>query len=81
MSCQSLRRFIIKRDWRRSKATVRMEDTPTVEVAEADAGRLGAIIVRPPVDASLTGPRGSSVRWEMVCHPTGYCQHRVRKRQ
>ena len=41
---QSLRRFIIKRSWSKpSKTTVRMEDTPPGEVAEADFGRLGLI--------------------------------------
>ena len=42
VSYPSLRRFILKRNWRRpSKVTVRMEDTPPGEVAEADFGRLG----------------------------------------
>ena len=44
LSYQSLRRFVLKRNWRRpSKTTVRMEDTPPGEVAEADFGRLGMI--------------------------------------
>ena len=44
VSYQSLRRFIINRNWRkRSKTTVRMADTPPGEVAEADFGRLGMI--------------------------------------
>ena len=44
VSYPSLRRFILKRNWRRlSKTTVRMEDTPPGEVAEADFGRLGMI--------------------------------------
>ena len=44
VSYPSLRRFILKRNWRRlSKTTVRMEDTALGEVAEADFGRLGMI--------------------------------------
>ncbi len=44
LSYQSLRRFVLKRNWRkRGKTTVRMEDTPPGEVAEADFGRLGMI--------------------------------------
>ena len=44
LSYQSLRRFVLKRNWRkRSKTTVRMEDPPPGEVAEADFGRLGMI--------------------------------------
>ena len=44
VSYQSLRRFIQKRNWsRRSRTTVRMEDTPPGEVAEVDFGRLGLI--------------------------------------
>ena len=44
VSYPSLRRFIVKRNWReRSKPTVRMEDTSPGEVAEADFGRLGMI--------------------------------------
>ena len=44
VSYPSLRRFVLKRNWRkRSKTTVRMEDTPPGEVAEADFGRLGMI--------------------------------------
>jgi len=40
----SLRRFILKRNWRpRSAVTVRMDDTPPGEVAELDFGRLGYI--------------------------------------
>ena len=40
----SLRRFILKRNWRKlGKATVRMEDIPPGEVAELDFGRLGYI--------------------------------------
>ena len=43
-SYPSLRRFILKRNWRKlSTATIRMEDTPPGEVAEADFGRLGLI--------------------------------------
>ena len=39
LSYQSLRRFVLKRNWRRvSKTTVRMEDTPPGEAAEADFG-------------------------------------------
>ena len=42
VSYQSLRRFIQRRNWsRRSRITVRMEDTPPGEVAEVDFGRLG----------------------------------------
>ena len=44
VSYQSLRRFIIKHSWSKpGKSTVRMEDTPPGEVAEADFGRLGLI--------------------------------------
>ena len=44
VSYQSLRRFVQKRNWsRRSRTTVRMEDTPPGEVAEVDFGRLGLI--------------------------------------
>ncbi len=44
LSYQSLRRFVLKRNWRkRSRTTVRMEDTPPGEVAEADFGRLGMV--------------------------------------
>ena len=44
LSYQSLRRFVLNRNWRRvSKTTVRMEDTPPGEVAEADFGRMGMI--------------------------------------
>ena len=44
VSYQSLRRFVHKRNWRRrSKTTVRMEDTPPGEVVEVDFGRLGRI--------------------------------------
>ena len=64
LSYQSLRRFVLKRNWRRpSKITVRMEDTPLGEVAEADFGRLGMITY------SATGRR--RVAWAMVivlCH-------------
>ena len=45
VSYPSLRRFILKRNWRKiGKTTVRMEDIPPGEVAEADFGRLGMII-------------------------------------
>ena len=64
LSYQSLRRFIINRNWRRrSKATVRMADTPPGEVAEADFGRLGMIT------DPATGKRKAV--WAMVivlCH-------------
>ena len=41
---QSVRRFILSRNWRRPRRiTVRMEDTPPGEVAEVDFGRLGLI--------------------------------------
>ena len=44
LSYQSLRRFVVERNWRRrSKTAVRMEDTPPGEVPEADFGRLGMI--------------------------------------
>ena len=44
VSYPSLRRFILKRNWRRlSQTTVRREDTAPGEVAEADFGRLGMI--------------------------------------
>ena len=43
-SYQSVRRIVIKRNWHgASRSTVRMEDTPAGEVAEADFGRLGLI--------------------------------------
>ena len=64
LSYQSLRRFIINRNWRRrSKTTVRMADTPPGEVAEADFGRLGMIT------DPATGKRKAV--WAMVivlCH-------------
>ena len=42
VSYPSLRRFILKRNWRKlGTTTVRMEDTPPGEAAEADFGRLG----------------------------------------
>ena len=45
VSYPSLRRFILKRNWRRrSQTTVRMEDTAPGEVAEMDFGRLGMIV-------------------------------------
>ena len=45
VSYPSLRRFVLKRNWRRrSQTTVRMEDTAPGEVAEADFGRLGMIV-------------------------------------
>ena len=41
---QSVRRFILTRNWRRPRRiTVRMEDTPPGEVAAVDFGRLGQI--------------------------------------
>ena len=44
VSYASLQRFVARRNWRRrSKATVRMEDTPPGGVAEVDFGRLGLI--------------------------------------
>ena len=44
LSYQSVRRFVIKRNWPGfGRSTVRMEDTPPGEVAEADFGRLGLI--------------------------------------
>ena len=44
VSYPSLRRFILKRNWRKpSRATVRTEDIPPGQVAEADFGRLGMI--------------------------------------
>ena len=64
LSYQSLRRFVLKRNWRRrSKSTVRVEDTPPGEVADADFGRLGMIT------DPATGRR--QVAWAMVimlCH-------------
>ena len=64
VSYPSLRRFIVKRNWRRrSKTTVRMADTPPGEVAEADFGRLGMIT------DPATGKRKAV--WAMVivmCH-------------
>ena len=45
MSYPSLRRFVVKRNRRRTgRTTVRMEDTPPGQVAEADFGRLGTIV-------------------------------------
>ncbi len=44
VSYASLQRFVARRHWRRrTKATVRMEETPPGEVAEMDFGRLGLI--------------------------------------
>ena len=44
VSYSTLRRFVLKRNWSKSgKTTVRMEDTPPGEVAEADFGRLGLV--------------------------------------
>jgi len=44
VSYASLQRFVARRNWRRrTKATVRMEDTAPGEVAEMDFGRLGLI--------------------------------------
>ena len=64
VSYPSLRRFVVKRNWRRrSKTTVRMADTPPGEVAEADFGRLG--MIKDPA----TGKRKAV--WAMVivlCH-------------
>ena len=64
LSYQSLRRFVLKRNWRkRSKTTVRMADTPPGEVAEADFGRMG--MIKDPA----TGQRKAV--WAMVivlCH-------------
>ncbi len=64
VSYPSLRRFIVKRNWRKgSKTTVRMSDTPPGEVAEADFGRLGMIT------DPATGKRKAV--WAMVivlCH-------------
>ena len=45
VSYPSLRRFVLKRNWRRrTQTTVRMEDTAPGEVAEVDFGRLGMIV-------------------------------------
>ena len=45
VSYPSLRRFVLKRNWRRrNQTTVRMEDTAPGEVAEVDFGRLGMIV-------------------------------------
>ena len=44
VSYPSLRRFVVKRNWRRTgRTTLRMEDTPPGQVAESDFGRLGMI--------------------------------------
>ena len=44
VSCPSLRRFVVKRHWRKAgRTTVRMEDTPPGQVAESGFGRLGMI--------------------------------------
>ena len=43
VSYTSLQRFVARRNWRRSRTTVRMEDTPPGEVAEMDFGRLGLV--------------------------------------
>ena len=63
-SYPSLRRFILKRNWRKpSRTTVRMEDSLPGQVAEADFGRLG-MMADPP-----TGRRRAV--WAMVivlCH-------------
>ncbi|MYC33520.1 MAG: IS21 family transposase [Chloroflexi bacterium] len=64
VSYQSLRRFIIRRNWTRlGSTTVRMEDTPPGEVAEVDFGRLGL------VPDPATGKR--KLVWAMIvvlCH-------------
>ena len=47
VSYPSLRRFVVKRNWRRTgRTTLRMEDTPPGQVAESDFGRLGMITDR-----------------------------------
>ncbi len=44
VTCQSVRRFIERRQWQRPRrSTVRMEETPPGEVAEMDFGRLALI--------------------------------------
>ena len=44
VSYASLQRFVARRNWRRrSRTTVRMEDTAPGEVVEVDFGRLGMI--------------------------------------
>ena len=44
VSCNSLRRFILRRNWlRRNPRMVRMDESPPGEVAEMDFGRLGYI--------------------------------------
>ena len=64
VSYSTLRRFVQKRNWSRTgKTTVRMEDTPPGEVAEADFGRLGL------VPDPATGKR--KLVWAMIivlCH-------------
>ena len=48
VSYASLQRFVARRNWRRrTRATVRMEDTALGEVVEVDFGRLGLILVPP----------------------------------
>ena len=64
VSYSTLRRFVQKRNWTRpAGTTVRMEDTPPGEVAEADFGRLGL------VPDPATGKR--RLVWAMIvvlCH-------------
>ena len=67
VSYASLQRFAARRNWRRrSKATVRMEDTPPGEVAEMDFGRLGLI------DDPETGRRRTV--WALLL-VLGYSRH------
>ena len=62
VSYPSLRRFLVKGNWRRvGRSTVRMEDTPPGQVAEADFGRLGMTPARKRDGAGGCGP------WSSCC--------------
>ena len=62
MSYPSLRRFVVKRNWRKAGwTTVRTEDTPPGDAAEAAFGRLGII----------TGPETGG------CRGCGPCRTRI----
>ena len=66
VSYPSLRRFIVKRNWREgSKTTVRMADAPPGEVAEAGYGRPEMITENYPVRSPPY--RKSAVAGEAAC--------------
>ena len=61
VSYASLQRFVARRHWRRrTKATVRMEETPPGEVAEMDFGRLGLIHSQVPDPETLFIPAAAA---------------------